>query len=83
MLVLNVEWLKVSGICCTHAATQVQASLRPALDLIILLLNDLLSWSTSCPSCGKDIRTGAFVGHKHGRPKGGGGGMPPPSPLRD
>ena len=37
------------------------ASLRPASDLIISLLNDVL---VHYPSCGRDMRTGVFVGHE-------------------
>ena len=37
------------------------ASLRPASDLIILLLNDVL---VHCPSSGRNMRIGAFVGHE-------------------
>ena len=36
-------------------------SLRPASDLIILLLNDIL---VQCTSCGRNMRTAAFVGHE-------------------
>ena len=35
--------------------------LRPASDLIILLLSDIL---VQCTSCGRNMRTGAFVGHE-------------------
>ena len=37
------------------------AYLRSASDLIILLVNDIL---IHCTSCGRDMRTGAFFGHK-------------------
>ena len=60
-----IEWLKVSGTvlcpCCYSAVPMASASLRPASDLIILLLNDVL---VHCPSCGRNMRTGAFVGHE-------------------
>ena len=58
-----ITWLKVAGtvLCpCCHSAVP-PASLRPASDLIILLLNDIL---VQCTSCGRNMRTGAFVGHK-------------------
>ena len=57
-------WLKVAGTvlcpCCHSAVLLVLASLRPA-SLIILLLNDIL---VQCTSCGRNMRTGAFVGHE-------------------
>ena len=60
-----IAWLKVAGTvlcpCCHLAIPLAPASLRPASDLIILLLNDIL---VQCTSCGRNMRTGAFVGHE-------------------
>ena len=47
--------------CCHSAIPLALASLRPASDVIILLLNDIL---VQCTSCGRNMRTGAFVGHE-------------------
>ena len=58
-------WLTVAGSvlcpCCHSAVPLAPASLRPASDLIILLLSDIL---VQCTSCGRNMRTGAFVGHE-------------------
>ena len=53
---------KMAGDVLRHSAVPLAlASLRPAFNLIILLLNDIL---VQCTSCGRNMRTGAFVGHE-------------------
>ncbi|KAL5484105.1 hypothetical protein EMCRGX_G020553 [Ephydatia muelleri] len=60
-----IAWLKISGTvlcpCCYSDIPMAPASLRPASDLIISLLHDIL---VHCTSCGRDMRAGAYVGHQ-------------------
>ena len=60
-----IAWLKISGTvlcpCCYSDIPMAPASLRPASDIIISLLHDIL---VHCTSCGRDMRAGAYVGHQ-------------------
>lgn len=60
-----IAWLKISGTvlcpCCYSDIPMAPASLRPASDLIISLLRDIL---VHCISCDRNMRAGAYVAHQ-------------------